>query len=123
VGTGGSAVAKIARGGRGMMVGFPKRGRLRDRAPDGQANGGMRGLVAPVTCPTKFAGECEQASLSSSDGSRPKCREQSQIAARNADTPLTTRWCDGPCLPDHSVKAFAAPQRVPLLLGLKRQEH
>jgi hypothetical protein len=58
VGTGGGAVAKNARRGRGKMVIVPKRGRLRDPAPGGQAIGGVRGLVAPAICPTEFASEC-----------------------------------------------------------------
>ena len=62
VGARGGAVAKIARRGRGKMVGFPKRGRSRDPAAGGQANGGVRGLVAPATCPTEFASECVPAS-------------------------------------------------------------
>jgi hypothetical protein len=62
VGTGGGAVAKRARGGRGKVLGLPKRGRSRDPAPGGQANGGVRGLVAPATCPTEFASECVSAS-------------------------------------------------------------
>jgi hypothetical protein len=56
--------------------------------------------------------------LRSSDGSRPNCREHSQNAAQSADTALTTRRCDAPCILDHRVKDFAAPQNIPLLPGI-----
>jgi len=35
---------------------------------------------------------------------------------------LMTRRCDGPCMPDHRVKAFAALQNIPLLVALERQD-
>jgi hypothetical protein len=75
--------------------------------PIGHANGRVRGLVLPATCPTGFASECVFASTAPpKDG------------AGKADTALTSRQRDGHWFRTPRVKAFAAVQQIPYSVAM-----